>query len=141
MKFAFIHAEKANFPVAALCRNLRVSRQGYYAFAKRPPSDRAVSESALLTRVREVHEESRKQYGSPRVLRELRRQGLRVGKQRVERAMRCQGLCARPRRRFRVTTAANPAHAVERNVLDREFTADQPDVRWVTDICVPQQAA
>src|SRR5512139_1141996 len=88
MKFAFIHAEKAHFPVAALCRNLRVTRQGYYAFAKRPVSPRAVSESALLTRVHKVHDESGKRYGSPRVLRELRRQGLRVSKRRVERAMR-----------------------------------------------------
>src|SRR6476660_799526 len=101
MRFAFIQAERAYFHVDALCRNLRVTRQGYYAFAKRPPSLRAASETALRSRVREVHGESNKRYGSPRVLRELRRQGLRVGKRRVERAMRSQGLIARARRRFR----------------------------------------
>jgi putative transposase len=134
MRFAFIQAERAYFPVDALCRNLRVSRQGYYAFAKRPPSLRAASETALRSRVREVHGESNQRYGSPRVLRELRRQGLRVGKRRVERAMRSQGLVARARRPFRVTTAANPAHQVEPNVLAREFSATRPNERWVTDI-------
>ncbi|MFT3922246.1 MAG: IS3 family transposase [Myxococcales bacterium] len=134
MRFAFIHAEKANFPVSALCRNLQVTRQGYYAFASRPPSPRADQDRALLERVGQVHAESRNAYGSPRVRKELRRRGIRVGKRRVERAMRSLGLCARPRRRFRVTTAANPRHPVEPNVLNREFRAERPNQRWVTDI-------
>ena len=134
MRFAFIEAEKANFPVSALCRNLQVTRQGYYAFAGRPPSLRARRDTELLERVGQVHAESKRRYGSPRVLRELRRKGERVGKRRIERAMRLLGLCARPRRRFRVTTAANPHHAVEPNLLDREFTAERPNQRWVTDI-------
>ena len=134
MKFAFIHAEKAHFPVAALCRHLGVTRQGYYAFAKRPRSSRATSDEDLQTRVQEVHVGSQKRYGSPRVLRELRRHGLHVGKRRVERAMRSLGLQARARRRFRVTTAANPAHAVEPNTLNRDFSASRPNERWVSDI-------
>ena len=134
MRFAFIHAEKANFPVAALCRNLQVSRQGYYAFVGRPPSARAGRDRALMEVVDQVHTKSGETYGSPRVRQELRRVGLRVGKSRVERAMRSLGLCARPRRRFRVTTAANPRHAVEPNVLNREFSAERPNQRWVTDI-------
>ncbi len=134
MRLAFIHAEKTHFQVTALCRNLRVSRQGYYAFVSRPPSPRAGNERALLEQVGQVHAESRETYGSPRVRHELLRLGIRVSKRRVERAMRCLGLCARPRRRFRVTTAANPRHSVEPNVLDREFTAERPNQRWVTDI-------
>jgi putative transposase len=134
MRFTFIDAEKAYFPVAALCRNLRVTRQGYYAFAKRPPSARQVSEATLQADVGEIHAESRQRYGSPRVVMELKRRGLRVSKRRVERAMRTQGLCARPRRRFRITTAANPRHPVEPNVLARDFTASRPNERWVTDI-------
>lgn len=134
MKFAFIHAEKAHFPVAALCRHLGVTRQGYYAFAKRPRSSRATSDEDLQSRVQEVHVDSQKRYGSPRVLRELRRRGLYVGKRRVERAMRSLGLQARAKRRFRVTTAANPAHAVEANTLSRDFSASRPNERWVSDI-------
>ena len=110
MKFAFIRAEKAHFPVRALCRVLQVTRQGYYAFLKRPQSTRAARDVVLRERVREVHERSRRRYGSPRVQNALRRDGHRVGKRRIERAMRSLGLCARAPRRFRVTTAAHPDH-------------------------------
>lgn len=134
MKFALIHAEKAYFPVARMCRLLGVTRQGYYAFAKRPTSARTESERVLCARIRVVHDASRQRYGSPRVLQELRRQGIRTSKRRVERAMRGMGLCARPPRRFRVTTAANPSHRTEPNLLARDFAAERPNQRWVTDI-------
>jgi putative transposase len=134
VKFAFIHVEKAHFPVMALCRVLQVSRQGYYAYAKRPLSPRATSEAALCEHVRKAHEASRNSYGSPRVLRELRRQGHQVGKRRVERAMRAMGLVARPGGRYRVTTRADPSHSFAPNTLDRAFTASRPNQRWVTDI-------
>ena len=80
MKFAFIRAEKAEFSVAALCRVLGVSRQGYYAYAKRPPSARTLDDAELQKRVREVFEESEGRYGSPRILRALRRDGVLVSK-------------------------------------------------------------
>jgi putative transposase len=134
MKFAFIHVEKAYFSVAALCRVLGVSRQGYYAFAKRPPAQRVTDDAKLHHRVREVFADNKGRYGSPRVLRQLRREGVPSSKRRVERAMRGMGLCARPGRRFRVTTKADPSHPVERNVLARDFTATRPNERWVTDI-------
>jgi putative transposase len=134
VKFAFIHAEKARFPVAALCRILQVTRQGYYAFAKRPMSSQVAAEASLRERVRHAHQASRQRYGSPRVLEALRREGLRVGKRRVERAMRGMGLFARPGGRCRVTTVADPCHPVAPNTLERAFTAAAPNQRWVTDI-------
>ena len=134
MKFSLIHAEKAFFPIAALCRLLGVTRQGYYAFVKRQASARLEREAAFCARIREVHLGSQKRYGSPRVLRELRREGVRTSKRRVERAMRGMGLRARMPRCFRVTTAADPKNAVEPNVLSRDFTAKRPNERWVTDI-------
>jgi hypothetical protein len=134
MKFAFIHAEKASFPVAALCRLLGVTRQGYYAYAKPRPEERSRNETHLRERLRALHADSRGTYGSPRLLAAVRAEGLRVGKRRVERAMRSMGLFARMRRRFRVTTRANPAHPVVSNVLDRRFQASKPNERWVTDI-------
>jgi transposase InsO family protein len=138
MRFAFIDVEKANFSVAALCRNLEVTRQGYYASAKRPDSARSASDAALLGKVQEVHAESERRYGSPRILQQLRRTGIRVGKRRVERAMRSLGLRARTKRQFRITTAANPSHRVEPNVLGRRFVASRPNERWVTDITYVQ---
>jgi putative transposase len=134
MKFAFIHAEKAFFSVATLCRLLGVSRQGYYAYAKRPQSRRVQRDRALQERVQQVHAESRGTYGSPRVLAALRNEGEQVGKRRVERALRNLGLRGRTPRRWRTTTTANPAHPVVGNLLDRNFTANRPNERWVTDI-------
>jgi transposase InsO family protein len=134
MKFAFIHAEKATFPVAALCRLLGVTRQGYYAFARRPASARAERERTLRERLRALHAESRGTYGSPRLHAALRREGSKVSKSRVERALRSMGLQGRLRRRWRVTTHANPAHPVVANSLARDFSASRPNERWVTDI-------
>ena len=134
MRLAFIHAEKASFTVTALCRVLGVSRQGYYAYAKRPESPRVDAERALQERLRALHVESRGTYGSPRMLAALRRAGDHVGKRRVERALRSMGLRARQPRRWRTTTRANPLHAVAANTLARDFHATKPDERWVTDI-------
>lgn len=134
MKFALIHAEKDNFPIALLCRVLGVTRQGYYASVKRSPSPRRSEELVLRERVKALHSESRGTYGSPRLHAALRAQGMRVGKRRVERTLRALGLSARIRRRFRTTTRANPSHAVTGNHLDRRFHAQAPNTRWVTDI-------
>jgi len=134
MKFAFIHAEKASFSVSALCRVLGVTRQGYYAYTARPISDRVTRDSELHQYVRTAFAESEQRYGSPRILRQLRREGRPASKRRVERAMRAMGLYARRRHRSRVTTAANAAHPVEPNVLARNFEAKRPNERWVTDI-------
>ena len=134
MKFAFIHAEKASFPVAALCRLLQVSRQGYYAYATRPPSARTVSDQQLGTQVQRLFEASDARYGSPRVLRELKASGWTVSKRRVERAMRGLGLTPPTIRRHKVTTQGDGTHPVAPNELARDFTATRPNERCVTDI-------
>ena len=134
MRFSFIHAEKALFPVAALCRLLGVTRQGYHAFARRPPSRRVLAEAALCEAIRQVFTESGQRYGSPRVLRELRARGVRTSKRRIERAMRGMGLTPPARRRRVQTTVRDPSHPVAPNELARDFTATRPNERWVTDI-------
>jgi hypothetical protein len=88
MKFAFIHAEKACFPIAAMCRLFGVSRQGYYAHAGRPTPERRPAELALRAEISRIHEESRGTYGSPRILAALRAVGFPASKRRVERTMR-----------------------------------------------------
>ena len=134
MKFAFIAAEKAIYPVRVLCRTLAVSRAGFYAWHTRPPAPRAQQDQRLGVEIQAIHAESRQRYGSPRVHAELRDRGQRVGRKRVARLMRAQGLCARRRRRFRITTDSNHPLAVAPNVLARQFAAPAPDTAWVTDI-------
>jgi transposase InsO family protein len=134
VRFAFILAEKASFPIKALCRVFEVSRQGFYAYATRPPSDRVRSDAKLCEAVREVFADSAERYGSPRVREALRRRGFQVGKRRVERAMRGMGLTPPRPRRHRKTTVSDVTHPVAPNELARDFEATRPDERWVTDI-------
>jgi transposase InsO family protein len=134
VKFAFIAAEKATYPVTVLCRMLEVSRAGFYAAQGRTPSARARADTKLGVEIAAIHAESRQCYGSPRVQAELRARGHGPSRKRVARLMRQQGLAARRRRRFRVTTDSNHARPVATNVVARQFTTAAPNATWVTDI-------
>jgi putative transposase len=125
--------EKANFPVAALCRMLRVSRSGFYAWENRPESKRSQDDRRLSALVRAAHEAGRCYYGSPRVLRELRAQNVRIGRKRIVRLMRLLGLVTKRRRRFVCTTKSDPRRPAAPNLLARDFTAPGPNQRWVGD--------
>jgi putative transposase len=89
--FAFIEAEKDHFPVATLCRLLGVSRSGYYAWRKRPPSARARADQELTQQMRAVHEQSRGTSGAPRIWAELRDRGTVCSRKRVARLLRLAG--------------------------------------------------
>lgn len=128
-------AEKANYPIALMCRVLGVSRSGWYAWAARTrPTPREIRDHELLERIRKIHATSRGTYGSPRVHAQLVRDGVEVGKDRVARLMRADGLRGRVRRRFKATTDSKHAEPIAANVLNREFTAQASDSVWCADI-------
>ncbi len=133
MKFAFIAAKMAAFPITVLCKVLEVSRAAFYASVGRPPSDHAVGDQRLALLVREAFERSRRTYGSPRVHAELAAQGVFVSKKRIARIMRQEGLKARVRRRYKCTTMSDHDQPVAPNLLDRQFEAEHPNQRWVGD--------
>ncbi len=134
MRFRFVEAEKANYPIRLMCRCLAVSRSGYYAWRKRPTSARARQDAQLGVEIAASHAESRRTYGSPRVLRDLRAKGLWVSRKRVARLMRERGLAGRRQRRFRATTDSRHPFPVAPNVLMRAFQVEAPNIAWVTDI-------
>lgn len=134
MKFAFILAEKALYPITVLCHVLGVSRSGFHAWRGRPAAPRVRADAVLSAQVAAVHGRSRKTYGSPRIHAELRANGVRVGKKRVARLMRENGLEARRKRRFRKTTDSNHPHPIAPNVVARDFKAAAPNRTWVTDV-------
>ena len=134
MKYAFILAEKANYPVTMLCSVLGVSRSGLHAWRRRAPSRRARSNARLAAEVAAVHKRSRNAYGSPRVHRELKARGLRVGKKRVERLMRENGIQGRSKRRFKRTTDSRHDNPIAPNLLARRFDVGEPNRAWVTDV-------
>ncbi len=134
MKFAFIDAEKALYPITRMCFLLAVSRAGFYAWVGRPPSAHAVDDRRLAVLVREAHELSRKRYGAPRVQKALAATtDVHVSQKRVGRLMRQEGLRARPRKRFKCTTMSDHDQPVAANVLDRKFEASAPNQKWVGD--------
>jgi putative transposase len=134
VRFAFIDAEKARWPVEVQCTVFGVSRSGYYAWKRRPPASRATEDAKLVVEIKAAHKTGRGHYGSPRVHRELRAKGRRVGRKRVERLMRQAGIVGRKKRRFRRTTDSNHPHPIAPNRLGRQFEVELPNTAWVTDV-------
>ena len=131
-RYRFIAAEKANYPVALLCRVLQVASSGYYAWRHRQPSRRSQANAVLTEQIRAIHERSRGTYGAPRIHAELHADGP-VSRKRVARVMRAAGLAGRPPRRFRRTTIPDPKVQLN-DLVQRDFTASAPDRKWFGDI-------
>lgn len=127
-------ANQAMYPVRMMCRLLKVSTSGFYAWCARGPSDRYLSDLALKVEIRAIHERSRGTYGMPRVHAELAEDGHRVGRKRVARLMREEGLQGASRRRFVVTTRRRPNARPAPDLVERNFGAQAPNQLWVADI-------
>lgn len=123
------------FEVGLMCKTLRVSRSGFYAWLGRPESDRARGNRELTNLIRGVFDESREIYGAPRVFRTLRHRGVLCGRHRVARLMRLAGLRSKTKLRFRVkTTDSNHSFPIAPDLLARNFRVDQMNQAWVSDM-------
>lgn len=134
MRFRFIADHQGEFPVTRLCQVLQVSSSGYYAWRQRAVSEREMANQELVKRIETVYNDSGKTYGSPRVCRELKAAGVACSENRVARLMRLCKLRPKQVRRYNSTTKRNKAHPVAPNVLNRDFSADRPDHKWLSDI-------
>ena len=134
MRFELIDAAKKEFPVQRLCKVLGVSPSGYFAWKERPASLRQRDDMVLLAHVRAAFAVSNRTYGSPRMVHELRDRGLAIGRRRVARLMRENGMKARQKRRFKRTTDSLHAFPVAPNLLDQDFAATGPNQKWGADI-------
>lgn len=132
--FRFIAVEQATFPISLLCRVLGVSRSGFHAWLRRPPSERALADVWLCEQIRAIHSESRHTYGARRVHRALRHRGVRVSRKRVERLMRTLSLSGLQPKRFRRTTIRVPGVRVADDLVERAFTPPAPNRLWCADI-------
>jgi putative transposase len=134
-RYRIVLAEKARTPVSVACELLGVSTSGFYAWASRVPSDRALSDAWLIERIKTVHRENRGVYGSRRVTAELRLgEGVVVSRKRVQRLMRAAGLSGLVRRKRGRTTIRVPGVRVADDLVERRFRPEAPDVLWVADI-------
>jgi len=133
--FRFVQRERANYPVATMCRVLGVSTSGYYAWRSRPASPRSLEDAWLTELIDQIHEDSRETYGSPRIWAELRLgHGIRVGEKRVARLMCAAGIRSLHRRRKVKTTRRDKEAAPAPDLVQRNFGAPEPDQLWVSDI-------
>ncbi len=129
-----IEACKDEYPVALMCRQLDVSKSGFYAWRSRPESARSKENNVLVAEIERLHEASRKTYGSPRIHADLEEEGFEVSRNRVARLMRENGIRAKGKRRFRKTTDSEHDHPVAPNVLGRDFEVEAPNKVWAGDI-------
>jgi len=134
VKYACIDRRRDRYSVGMMCRLLKISASGYYAWRTRPESPRARRDRELMPKIRRVHEASKGVYGSPRVHAELVAGGVPVGRHKVARLMRLEWLRGCPKRRFRVTTQHDAAHPVAKNLLKQDFKAKAPNQWWAGDI-------
>jgi len=122
------------WPVAWMCKQFKVSRSGYYSWLVRPPSARTSRDRQLAVKITAVHTKSRGTYGSPSIRDQLVEDGEKVGKKRVARLMRDQGLSGNPLKKYKRTTDSAHNLPVAKNLVKRRFEAERPNQLWVADI-------
>lgn len=134
MRFQFIEAEKANYPIRVLCRVMEVSASGFYDFRERCRTGGRKERQDMVLRVKAVHERTGGVYGSRRMARELCGEGHNVGRCQARNLMREAGIEVRRKRRFKITTDSRHRLPVAENLLDRQFNVSAPNRIWSADI-------
>ena len=127
-------ANQAVYSVQMMARTLGVSRSGFYAHACRELSVRARVDKDLTERIKKIHDASKQTYGAPRIHAELIDEGLSIGRKRIERLMKAAGLRGVSRRKFVTTTNRDECVRPAKDLVDRNFYADAPNILWVADI-------
>jgi len=133
MKYIFMQSHQSEFSIERMSKLFKVSRSGYYQFLHAQPSRRAAEDERLLFKIQAIHQASRHTYGSPRICAELRETGEMCSRKRVSKIMKKSGIIAKMKKRFKVTTRANPKATVAPNLLAQNFSAQRPNQHWVAD--------
>jgi putative transposase len=134
LRFDFIRREKKAYPVTVLCKVMKVSRSGFYDYLDSLKGSDDPCEVALKARIAAIFKEHRGQYGSRRIVQQLKIEGHQIGRYKVRRLMRKLGLKAKAPKRYKVTTDSRHSFPVARNILKRKFNVDKPNTFWTTDI-------
>lgn len=126
---------RSTFAVEKMCKAFKVSRSGYYQWLNRKPSARQVDKQSILQLIREIHQESKGRYGSPKITRELHKRGVHISRPRVAKLMKVAGIRSVVHRKFKVkTTDSNHNYPIAKNLLDRRFAPGAVAKAWVSDI-------
>jgi transposase InsO family protein len=134
MKFGFIQNHQHEFPVVKMCKVLQVSKSGYYKWLVQVPSKRTLFNQQLVVKIRQVHQQSRQRYGSPRIAKELQMQGIKASERLVAKLMRAYNIVSIIRKKYKTTTNSKHKYPVVENKLNRQFTASKKNQAWVSDL-------
>lgn len=134
MRFEFIDQHQTEFEVGIMCRILRVSRSGYYAWRKRAASEREIANRELFEEIRRIFHENRQVYGPIRVWKALKKEGIECGRDRVAHLMKTNSLSCKRRKRRTVTTKVDKSKQSAPNLLNQKFEAEKPNEKWCSDI-------
>ena len=135
MKYAWIDAQRREYPLPDMCDVLAVSVSGYRAWRRGGKPDRTrLTDPQAVALIKSIHAEVKSAYGSRRMHRELQGRGHRIGLRRIERLMRENGIRARHKRRFKATTDSKHSMPVAPNLLARNFAPEAPNRVWTGDI-------
>ena len=134
MKYAYIDNEKLQFSISLMCRLMKISRDGYYKWKDRPPSSRYKQRQVVTKAVKQTYFKFKARYGAPRITEELNEMGISCSKNHVAALMQESGLKARNGRNFKYRSAGTKNYNVKENLLNRHFTAQRPNQKWVSDI-------
>ena len=140
MKYAWIGRHQKQWPITLQCEVLNVSTSGYFEHQRRKDAGQPaklgnrLSDEALLAHIKAAHAGSKGEYGWPRIWKELLANGVRVGKERIQRLMKLHGIKARGKRKYVVTTDSKHNLPIAPNLLNRDFQPAQPNAVWTSDI-------
>ncbi|MFC2084418.1 IS3 family transposase [Bacteroidota bacterium] len=134
VKFRFIFEHIGKFKVEKMCQTLEVTRSGYHNYVKRRITQRKVENAILLKMIKDIWENSYRLYGSPRIHAELRFQGIKYNRKRIERLMRKNGIAAKTKRKYKVTTDSYHKKVIAENLLGQKFSVAEPNRVWASDI-------
>ena len=134
MRYAFIREHRSQWAVSLMAEILQVSVSGFYDWLKRPQSKRTREDETLTEEVVKFHCGSRCTYGSPRIYRDLKSAGYRVGRKRVARLMKAAGLSGKTKRKCKTTTDSNHQRPKAENLIKQNFSVAAPDTLWASDI-------
>jgi putative transposase len=134
MKYWFMDQHRSTHGVQKMCRVIEASRSGYYRWKKQPQSRRQKENEKILMEIREAHKKSRRAYGSPRIVEDLKAKGMNCGKHRVARLMKINGIVGKAKKKFKATTDSKHNLPVAENLLKQNFEAEKPNTVWTSDI-------
>jgi putative transposase len=129
-----VQEHSVRYSVVTLCRVLGVSRSGYYSWHDRLPSERQRANEQLVQRIAQIHQQSRLVYGSPRILKALRQEGIWCNRKRIVRLMQLHHIRAKTKRRFKVTTHTDQRLPVANDLVQQNFAVSAPNRVWTSDI-------